>query len=497
MLTMILTLLMLTAPARAEEILRVPYSGDIGTFDPDNGFETAALGAINNVYEGLVEYRPGSTRVVGLLARSWDISADGLTYTFHLVDGVRFHDGTPLDAAAVVKSLERRRDKRMILSYFLARVKEIRAPDARTVVLVLSSPQPRLLDSLASPWGPKVISPKALAEHDHGDLAAKWLNENADGTGPFKLVEFKRGERYRLERNEDYWGKKPFFGTIEIPVVADISQQILKLQAGEIDAVPANYPLAQLANLPAGLEITAEPSMNQFSLFTKPGSPMDDPEIRKAVLTAINPALWIKDAFGKYASLSKSPYQNMMFDPAEPISFPTDFEAAKAIIARHGDVALTIGLYSAAPRYGRISDLMIAQLASIGVRATSQILPPGAAFALKGNASAPDMLLAITSPEAAVPESQATAFFTRDGAANFYGRSLPAAEAFIRQASLMTDVAARNKLFEKSGHMYFDAGYFIPLVESQDVVVHVRGLKDLGLRPVFPPGNIDFATVRR
>src|SRR5262245_304735 len=100
-----------SAAVRAQEILRIPYVADIGTFDPDNGFETGAMSAIDNVYEGLVEYEPGSTKIVGLLAKSWEISDDGLTYTFHLVDGVKFHDGTPFNAAAVIKAFERRSDR--------------------------------------------------------------------------------------------------------------------------------------------------------------------------------------------------------------------------------------------------------------------------------------------------------------------------------------------------------------------------------------------------
>src|SRR5262245_60814753 len=113
-----------SAAVRAQEILRIPYVADIGTFDPDNGFETGAMSAIDNVYEGLVEYEPGSTKIVGLLAKSWEISDDGLTYTFHLVDGVKFHDGTPFNAAAVITSFERRRDHQLSLGYFLSNVKE-------------------------------------------------------------------------------------------------------------------------------------------------------------------------------------------------------------------------------------------------------------------------------------------------------------------------------------------------------------------------------------
>jgi peptide/nickel transport system substrate-binding protein len=186
-----------------------------------------------------------------------------------------------------------------------------------------------------------------------------------------------------------------------------------------------------------------------------------------------------------------------MLDPVNPIRFPTDFGAAKATIARHGAVNLTIGLYSTAPSYGRIADLMIAQLSLIGVKATAYVLPSGAAYTLKDHPNPPDLLLTIAGPDAAHPESQAKVFFAKGGALNFFGRVLPEADAIVDEAGKLTDVKERNALYERAGQMYFDAGIVIPLVDVNDVVVHAKGLKDLGLRPVYPPGNIDFATVRR
>jgi peptide/nickel transport system substrate-binding protein len=213
-------------------------------------------------------------------------------------------------------------------------------------------------------------------------------------------------------------------------------------------------------------------------------------------LTAINPALWVKDAFGEFASPSKSVYPNVMLDPVNPIRFATDFEAAKAAIAKHGAVNLVIGLHSAAPSYSRIADLMIAQLALIGVKATAYVLPSGAAYTLKDDPNPPDLLLTIAGPDAAHPDSQAKAFFTKDAPLNFFGRALPQADAIVDQAGQVTDVKERDALYERAGQMYFDAGIVIPLVDVNDVIVHAKGLKDLGLRPVNPPGNIDFATVR-
>lgn len=488
---------LIVQPVAAQEVLRVPLLTDIATFDPDNGFEIGAMSAINNVYEGLVQYEPGTVKVVGRLAHSWEVSDDGREYVFRLVDGVKFHDGTEMSASDVVASFDRRKDGKLALSYFLSNVEKLQPVDRLTLKIVLRRAQASFIDSLASPWGPKVISPRALAEDHKGDRATGWLVEHADGTGPYALAEFSRGDRYVLKRNDEYWGQKAFFPEVQIPVVPDIGQQILQLRAGDIDAVPTGYPIAQLGGIPSDLAVTAAPSVSLYTLFAKPGSPLDDPEIRQAVLTAINPALWAEDAFGQYATVARSVYPSVVLDPGTPLVFPVDMERARAIVARRGPVSLVIGQHSASPGYQKISGLLIAQLASIGVKATSYALPPGAAFNLKEATSPPDLLLTIAGPDAAHPENQAKAFFTKDAPVNFFGRSIDEVDRLIEEAGSLGNVARRNELYEQGGQMIFDAGIAIPLVEMQDVVVHANGIRDFGLRPVYPPGNIDFESVRR
>ncbi len=156
----VLAIALSAGAAEAQETLRLPIATDFDSFDPDNAFEMDGLAAINNVYEGLVEYVPGSAEIRGLLAKDWTISDDGLTYTFNLVEGATFHDGTPFNAAAVKTSFERRRDSELILSYFLWNVKDIAAPDDKTVVITLGMPRPSLLDSLAEPVGPQGHQPE-------------------------------------------------------------------------------------------------------------------------------------------------------------------------------------------------------------------------------------------------------------------------------------------------------------------------------------------------
>jgi peptide/nickel transport system substrate-binding protein len=130
------------------------------------------------------------------------------------------------------------------------------------------------------------------------------------------------------------------------------------------------------------------------------------------------------------------------------------------------------------------------------VKATANAMPSGAAFAMKNVADPPDLLLTIVNPDAAHPENHAKVYFTKDAVLNYFGRVLPEADAIVDEAGRTTDVQERNALYAEAGRMYFDAGHVIPLVDVDDVVVHAEGLKDFGLRPVNPPGNIDFATVR-
>lgn len=482
----------------AQDVLRVPYVADIGSFDPDNAFEVGGLSAINNVYEGLVEYVPGGTEIAGLLASSWQVSDDGKIYTFKIYPGVLFHDGTLADAAAIKTSFERRISGDVILGYFLANVAAIDAPDPETLVITLKAPQPSFLDALASPWGPKVISPAALNAHAGSDDSKTWLVDHAVGTGPFRLTEFTRGQMMVLERFDKYHGAAPYFARIEVPIVPDVGQQLLQLRTQEIDAVPANYPWEQLAALPAGLTVTASPSMSLLTGFVNPTGPLADVGVRAAVLTAINPDRWVKDAFAGYATSAKSLFPAAMLLPANPITFPTDLDAARAEVAKVGPVEMTIGYSSEeTANVERAADLMVAELTDIGVTATVTVMPVGAIYAMTDNpGAAPDLVLARQSPDAAHPENQTSVFYVTGAPLNLFKVSLPAADAIVASAGSLTDHAARDAAYAQAGQMWFDAGQFIPFADIQDVIVHAEGLINLGQRTPWPAGNIDFGTVR-
>ena len=120
--------------------VRTPLMSDPPPLDPDTFYQPEGLLIMTSAYQGLLQYAPGSTKIAPLLATKWDVSPDGLTYTFTLRDGVKFADGTPFDSAAAKASFQRRIDMNAGPAYMLADLKEMQTPDPHTFVVTLTNP---------------------------------------------------------------------------------------------------------------------------------------------------------------------------------------------------------------------------------------------------------------------------------------------------------------------------------------------------------------------
>jgi peptide/nickel transport system substrate-binding protein len=484
--------------APVEKVLRVAYAGDVATFDPDDGIILFGLDASRVLYEGLVQYKPGTTEITGWLAESWTISPDGKTYSFTLREGVTFHDGRPLTAASVLAYFERRRHPTLPLSYFLDGVDTLSAPDTHTFVITLKAPQPAFLDRLASPWAPKVIGPGALIDHEGGDLGVTWLNDHADGTGPFMLAEMVRGQRYVLVRNPHYWGPQPYFDKIELLIVPTINQQMLMLQRGELDIVEHGYPYDQLDKLPPGLKVDAHDALGLEMAYFNHAKALRDPELRQAVIAAIAPAGWLGDVFGPYAAPARSLYPKAMIMGPAPIAYPTDLEAARRAVAKAGPVSIEIGYaQEEGPVQQRIAEFMVSGLKRIGIAATVRPIPLDQESSLVNHLETdPDIFIAQNYPDAAHPGTQTDVFFETGAALNFFGYSNPKLDPLYAAAGQITSVPERDKAYLAISDMLYADGAFIPLADIKDVIVYRAGLVDLNTRPALP-WAVDYGTIRR
>ncbi len=241
------------------------------------------------------------------IAESWDVSDDGLTYTFHLRSGVSFHDGTALDAEAVKFTIDRMRDPESE-SYIAGRLTAIEAVnvlDEATVEVVLNSFNAPFLSTLAG--ASAIVSPTAVAEY--GDD----YRFNAVGSGPFKLVSWTPGEEAVLERNENYWeigadGEPlPYLDGVVLTGIEDNTVRLLNLQSGEFDLNERILP-RDVPTIESDPDLSVIETVNATAYtvtFNVSQPPFDDVRLRLAVQAALQPDALIENlsrGIGYYAN---------------------------------------------------------------------------------------------------------------------------------------------------------------------------------------------------
>jgi peptide/nickel transport system substrate-binding protein len=478
------------ASPRGDRVLRTAFTEDVGNIDPDNHFEVAGLGMILAMYQGLVQYKPDSSEVEGVLAESWEVSDDFTQYTFKLRDGVVFHDGTPMTSESVAASFQRRIDhQEFFTGYFLANVKSMKTPDEKTLVVNLASPDYAFLDALASPWGPKVIGPKALVDEAGDDASQTFLSRNGDGTGPYRLAQFERGNEYVLERNNDYWGEEPYFDEISIRIISDVGQQILQLRDGQLDFVN-NYPYSQLGSLPAGLNVHSWETFGMETAIIN-SNRIPDPDARKRIATALDPATWVSDAFGEYGSEALSNFSSVMLKPPEPWELPAPENAnadVKALSIAWGSVDTPLQSY--------VSNFLLARLQEAGINATARPLPTGQFDqTAEDPENGPDVSLVHFYPDHAYPGSLTGLVFACGAPLNYLGYCNEEMDALFNKAYATPDEEAANELFLEGAKIGWDDAAFIGLANIDDVIVYREGLTSLVTRPGVP-WNFDYGLVR-
>jgi peptide/nickel transport system substrate-binding protein len=329
--------------------LIVGLNSDVTSLDPHRalGWTTmlVTLGMGEHlVTEDLRQTGEGPPKLVPRLAESYDVSPDGLAYTYHLRQNVKFHDGTPFDAAAVEFNIRRQWDKKFEYFFEAAAgisfwdyqfLKQIDTPDEHTVVLTLGQPWPEFVRMNAQSWGQQfMLSPtyvKKVGNEKVGD--APML------TGPYRFKERVPGERIVLVRNPDYWGEAPPMKEIVFRPMADVSTRVSDLTAGNIDIAQDPIPWSSRPTIEgAAAEITtaSSPYLIFMSLNLR-DKVMKNRGVRQAVEMGIDKENLVKALYGEWAK----PAHSML--PANSPSYDAGFtgrgydpEQAKALLADAG-----------------------------------------------------------------------------------------------------------------------------------------------------------------
>ncbi|MEM1387602.1 MAG: ABC transporter substrate-binding protein [Pseudomonadota bacterium] len=338
--------------------------------DPTGGAAAAIDEVVYaNVFEGLTRYNADGTIAPGL-AQSWEVSADGLTYTFALREGVSFHDGTAMDAQDVKFSLDRARadDSTNAQKALFAGITEVTVVDPLTVAVTLSAPNSAFPTNMA--WGDAVI----VAEESVANAATAPV-----GTGPFKLGRWVPGDRIELVQNPDYWGEMPALEAATFKFIADPTAAFAAMMAGDIDAFP-NYPapetLLQFEADPRFKLLIGSTEGETILAMNNKSEALSDPLVRRAIAHAINRQEIIDGAMFGYGTPIGTHFAPHNPDYVDLTSLSAyDPEQAKALLAEAGVEGLTLSLKLPPPSYARRGgEIIAAQLRAVGVETQIQNL---------------------------------------------------------------------------------------------------------------------------
>ncbi len=477
-----------TSTASGDETLNLAFFADMSTADPDIFYDIEGLAVMQSVYEGLLRYAPGTTELEGQLAESWEVSGDGLTYTFTLREDLAFADGTPLDSAALQASFERRSAVDQGPAYMLLGVESYETPEPRTLVINLSEPDVAFLHYLASAWSPKAVNPAILAEHAD-DNAQAYLDENSAGSGPYVLEEFSRGTGYTLARNESYWGEAPYFAAVDIAVTPDVSTQILGVERGDLDVILHGFPLANLDTVQRNEALSVEefPSLGTTSLYLNQHKPaLADVTTREALMRAIDIPTLVQEVYGETAEVPDNAYPPGLLDPSlAPVDFAADQEG-QALEGRGISIDIVYTPDSSGVQR-RLADLMRQRLATVGVEASPRQVQLGEVFGYREDVeSAADIYVSTPAPDGAHPDTWGRIVWYTEGPLNFFNYSNPALDAALDRGLHATDEDVAAEAYGEAGRLATEDWAVVPIAYVNDVVVARADLTGVEHVPAYP-----------
>lgn len=494
--------------ASGKDTLIYGRGGDSTSLDPITTTEGEAFKVTENIYESLLTYGDKDTTVQPALAEKWEASDDGLTYTFYLRKGVKFHDGTDFNAEAVIVNFERwmNGDAEKFPYYTMFGgfkseeghvIKEITAKDDHTVVFTLKRPQAPFLKNIAmSPFG--ISSPAAIEKY--GDD----LRSNPVGTGPFKFVEWKANDRIVLEKYDGYWLKDyPKLKQVIFKTIPENSARLNALQTGEIDLMDGLNPSdLDKVKSDSKLQLFERPSMNVgYVGLTVTRKPLDNKLVRQALNHAVDKKAIIDSFYGGFAEPAKNPMPPSLegYDDSTE-EYPYDVEKAKALLKEAGfpdGFEMELWAMPVArpymPEGMKVAEVLQASFEKIGVKAKI-VTYDWATYLDKASKGEADSFLLGWTGDNGDPDNFIYTLLDKDsiGGNNYTYFANEELHKILIEAQTVTDQAKRNELYKQAQAIVHDEAPWIPLVHSTPMMA---GTADIANFIPHPTGTDLFTKV--
>lgn len=456
-----------SGPSNVSGTITFAISSEPQTLDP--GIEVAGPGYRLNrqAYEGLLANEGNTTNLAPALAESWQVAPDGGSIVLKLRPNVKFHDGSTLDADTVKQSIDRTKAINRGGAFFLQYLKEVQVIDPMTVRLVATQPSVSLLYGL-----PKVyITGRAhLSDPDKG---ASFFATNVNGSGPYKLNRWDKGQQMVLDQFPEYWGgwAGNHVAQIVMRTVPEAGTQQLLLEHGDANMVV--LPSIGITQDPK--QLAAEPGINMvespafrvtvISMNTQKG-PLKDVRLRKALQYAFDYQGMIQIYQG-YADVANSPIPKgftAAYDPSLPL-FHQDLDQARALLAEagyaNGGLSLNF-MYTETEQQARLCGLLLqAAVQPLGVTLNLQSTPFATEVAQIANLdTAPDIQATLTmTPRTADPGELLATLYAGNNVGQSYNYSWyasPEVDGMLAEADHTFDDAQRMQIYRKLAQKLID-----------------------------------------
>ena len=428
--------------------------------DPQVTSAYVSFQVLENVFDTLVE-PDENLEMVPSLAESWEVSDDGLTYTFTLRDGVTWHDGTPLTASDVVYSYGRIRESANN-GWRFGTVTDVTAPDDSTVVFTLSAPTPNLLANIGAFKGMAIVQ---QANVESGDITTAPI-----GTGPFKVASWTSGDSIELVRNDDYWGGAPSLAGVTYRFIPDTTVALTSLQSGDVQWTD-NLPPQQVSGLKESTDVVVEtvPSNDYYYFATNEArEPFNDARVRQAMAWAIDRDAIVQAALFGNATVNQTAIpatSGWYFDYAP---YSRDLDKAKALLKEAGVAdGLEMDLMVVSSDNQSVTDAQViaANLADIGITVNIRQLDVSTWLADQADGNFDAYLWSwIGNLD---PSDFYYAQHHSGGGFNAQGYSNPEVDQLLDAAATETDQAARKALYDDAAKLIVDDASYVYLYNPE------------------------------
>jgi len=468
------------------------------TLDPYNTNTTITTAVTKSFYEGLFSFDK-DMKLKNVLAEGYEVSKDGLVYTFKLRTGVKFHDGTDFNAAAAKANLDRVMDpaNRLLRANQFNRVSKVEAVNAQTLRVTLKEPFGPFINALAHASA-AMISPAGLAKWGSKDIAFHPV-----GTGPFEFVEWKQTESIVGRKFAGYWKKGyPKVDQVTWKPVTENNTRAAMLQTGEADFA-FTLPYEQIATLKNSdkLEVVSAPSIIQrFLTFNNLQKPFDNVKVREAIGYAINKEALAKVAFNGHAFPAQGFVPQGVEYAVKMQPIPYNVQKARELLKEAGypnGFESVLWSHYTNTTSQKVIQFLQQQLQQVGIKVTVEALEPGKRVELVDSWPDPKTsklrmhYVGWSSSTGEADWALRPLFSTESWApklANYAFYSNPVFDEAVAKALVTTNGAERAAFYKTAQEQLAKDLPRIPLVTEDVLYAHSKRLSGVY---VMPDGNIN------